>query len=114
MELTMTDGIEGGCRCGAIRYRLARAQLPSVYACHCQTCQTWSGSAFSMQTFLPQAEFELIKGELQLFEITYPSGAVSRQRGCRVCFTRIFNTNSARQGIVVLRAGPMDRSDELD
>jgi hypothetical protein len=114
MESAMAEGIEGGCRCGTIRYRIKREQLPRVYACHCHTCQTWSGSAFSMQTFLPEAEFEIIKGEPEVFEITNPSGAISRQRGCRTCFTRIFNSNSARPGIVVVRMGTVDRSDELD
>jgi hypothetical protein len=114
MESAMAEGIEGGCRCGTIRYRIKREQLPRVYACHCHTCQTWSGSAFSMQTFLPEAEFEIIKGEPEVFEITNPSGAISRQRGCRTCFTRIYNSNSARPGIVVVRMGTVDRSDELD
>jgi hypothetical protein len=67
-----------------------------------------------MQTFLPEADFEITKGEPEVFEITNPSGFISRQRGCRTCFTRIFNTNSSRPGIVVVRAGTLDRSDELD
>lgn len=33
---------------------------------------------------------------------------------CGVCHTRIFNSNSARPGLVVVRAGTLDRSDELD
>jgi hypothetical protein len=32
---------------------------------------------------------------------------------CGVCHTRIFNTNSARPGIAVVRAGTLDRSNEL-
>ena len=47
--------IEGGCRCGAVRYKLALDTLPLTYACHCLDCQTWSGSAFSQQTFVPEA-----------------------------------------------------------
>lgn len=47
--------IQGGCRCGAVRYVLALDTLPRTYACHCRDCQTWSGSAFSQQTFLPEA-----------------------------------------------------------
>ena len=33
---------------------------------------------------------------------------------CGVCHTRIYNSNSARPGLVVVRAGTLDRSDELD
>ena len=89
-------------------------KLPNVYACHCRDCQTWSGSAFSLQTIVPETALE-VTGEPAIFELTSPtSGRTSRQRGCPVCFTRVFNTNSARPGSVALRAGSLDRSDALN
>jgi hypothetical protein len=109
----MSEAIEGGCRCGAIRYRLKAERLPNVYACHCRDCQTWSGSAFSLQFILPENDLVVIC-EPALYERTSPeSGRTSFQRGCAVCFTRIYNTNSARPGMAVVRAGTLDRSDEL-
>jgi hypothetical protein len=109
----MAETFEGGCRCGGVRYRLTADKLPNVYACHCLDCQTWSGSAFSLQIILPENQFELT-GEPALYERTSPeSGRVSRQRACPVCFTRVYNTNSARPGSVTLRAGTLDRSNEL-
>lgn len=109
----MAEGFEGGCRCGAIRYRVTAERLPNVYACHCRDCQTWSGSAFSLQAILPEDRFA-ITGEPALYERTSPeSGRTSRQHACPVCFTRIYNTNSARPGFVTVRAGTLDRSDEL-
>jgi hypothetical protein len=113
MVATMTDAIEGGCRCGRIRYKALLARLPRVYACHCQDCQTWSGSAFSLQFILPEDQLQVI-GEPALFELTAPEGdRTSRQRGCPTCFTRIYNTNTRRPGLSVVRAGTLDRSDEL-
>jgi hypothetical protein len=111
----MISGIEGGCRCGRIRYRAALAGLPRVYACHCRDCQTWSGSAFSVQFILPEDQLE-VTGEPALFELTTTSAdgeRTSRQRACPVCFTRIYNTNTRRLGLAVVRAGTLDRSDEL-
>jgi len=109
----MTDGIEGGCRCGRVRYRIAQAGLPPVYACHCLDCQTWTGSAFSLQFILPEDQLE-VRGAPALFELTSPDGArTSRQRACPVCFTRVYNTNTRRPGMAVVRAGTLDRSDEL-
>ncbi|MDE2163673.1 MAG: GFA family protein [Alphaproteobacteria bacterium] len=109
----MAETIEGGCRCGRIRYRVTADHLPNVYACHCRDCQTWSGSAFSLQFILPENRLE-VTGEPRLYERASPeSGRISRQRACPVCFTRIYNTNSARPGFVVVRAGTLDRSDEL-
>ena len=109
----MADVIEGGCRCGRIRYRAMLERLPKVYACHCRDCQTWSGSAFSLQFILPEEQFELT-GEAQLFELPSRDGQrISCQRACPVCFTRVYNTNTRRPGFVVARAGTLDRSDEL-
>jgi hypothetical protein len=111
----MSQTIEGGCRCGAIRYRVKIDKLPNIYACHCRDCQTWSGSAFSTQFVVPEDALEIISGTPQLYErFTPESGRTSYQRGCPVCFTRIYNTNSARPGLAVGRAGTLDRSDELN
>ena len=104
--------IGGGCRCGAVRYTLALPDLPPTYACHCTDCQTWSGSAFSQQAVVPEAAIE-VSGPITIFELSSPSGHISRQRMCGVCHTRIFNTNSARPGMAVIRAGTLDRSNEL-
>ena len=110
----MSDKIEGGCRCGRVRYRATLDNLPNVYACHCLDCQTWSGSAFSLQFFHPEDLFE-VTGEPALYELTSPmSGRTSRQYACPVCFTRIFNKNSSRPGFVTIRAGTLDRSNDLN
>jgi hypothetical protein len=109
----MSEAIEGGCRCGAIRYRLKAEGLPTVYACHCRDCQTWSGSAFSLQFIVPENQLA-VTGAPALYERVSPeSGRTSFQRDCAVCLTRIYNTNSARPGLAVVRAGTLDRSNEL-
>ena len=105
--------IRGGCRCGAVRYTLALDAPPPTSACHCRDCQTWSGSAFSQQTFLPEAALS-VTGPVVAYEQTTPTGRISTQRMCGVCHTRIYNSNSARSGVVAVRAGTLDRSDELD
>ena len=104
--------IEGRCRCGAVRYTLALDDLPLTYACHCTDCQTWSGSAFSQQAVVAEDAIET-SGPITVFELTSPSGRISRQRMCEVCHTRVFNTNSARPGMAVIRAGTLDRSNAL-
>jgi hypothetical protein len=109
----MSDTIEGGCRCGAVRYRLKLDKLPNVYACHCLDCQTWSGSAFSLQFFVPEDALE-VAGTPYLYERVSDDGQrTSRQRGCATCITRVYNTNTRRPGFAVVRAGTLDRSDKL-
>ena len=104
--------VQGGCRCGAARCTLALDALPPTYACHCLDCQTWSGSAFSQQTFVPEAALA-VTGTVVVYEFTTPSGNTSTQRMCGVCHARIYNTNSARPNVAVVRAGTLDRSNEL-
>lgn len=56
----------------------------------------------------------MVTGEAVTFELISTVGdRVSRQRACAVCFTRVYNTNSLRPGLATVRAGTLDRSDDL-
>ncbi len=56
----------------------------------------------------------MVTGEPAVYELTsQTSGRTSRQYACPVCFTRIYNKNSSRPGFVTIRAGTLDRSNEL-
>ncbi|MDO6412997.1 GFA family protein [Sphingomonas sp. BIUV-7] len=103
--------VEGGCRCGAVRYTLALDALPSTYACHCHLCQRWTGSAFSLQALVPEASLT-VTGPIAIYEKT-TDDRTSTQRVCAVCHARIYNTNTRRPGVAVVRAGTLDRSEEL-
>lgn len=103
--------IAGGCRCGAVRYSIARDDLPAVYACHCHICQRASGSAFSVQALVPEDSLT-VNGPIIAHEIA-TEGRISTQRLCGVCHARVYNTNTRRPGIAVVRAGTLDRSEEL-
>ena len=43
--------LEGGCSCGAIRYKLTNTPL-IVHACHCRDCQRVTGSAFVINIWI--------------------------------------------------------------
>jgi hypothetical protein len=105
--------ITGGCRCGAVRYSLALDALPATYACHCLECKAWTGSAFSQQALLPEDAIT-VTGPIGLYEREGTGGRISRQRYCMVCHARIYNTNTVRPGIAVVRAGTLDEADRLD
>src|SRR3546814_9115689 len=53
---------EGGCLCGALRYRIAPAAELCVYCCHCRDCQRLSSSAFTVSMVLPTAAFTVVRG----------------------------------------------------
>lgn len=53
---------EGGCRCGAVRFRVTAAPFLSS-ACHCTGCQRMTASAFTLSLSVPREGFEVIRGE---------------------------------------------------
>lgn len=103
--------IEGQCRCGAVRYAIALEELPPIYACHCHICQRATGSAFSVQALVREDRLS-VTGPIVEREIA-TQDRVSIQRFCGECYARVYNTNSARPGIAVVRGGTLDRSEEL-
>jgi hypothetical protein len=104
--------IRGECRCGACRYEIAIDELPRVYACHCHVCQRWTGSAFSVQALAGEDQLAA-SGPVVVQEIT-TGDRTSVQRFCSTCHSRLYNTNARRPGAVVVRAGTLERSEELD
>lgn len=103
----------GACRCGATRYELAVDTLTAIYCCHCTDCQRWSGSAFSEQAVVPESAISAT-GPIVEFTIRNESGALSHQRACGTCHNRLWNTNSARPGLAIVRAGTLDHNRALE
>ena len=104
--------LEGGCRCGAVRFRVAREDLPPVYCCHCLFCQSGSGSAFSEQAVIP-ADSIAAEGEIEHYRFQRADGSQGHHRLCAVCHTRLWSTSSGIPALALLRAGTLDRSNEL-
>ena len=49
--------IEGGCLCGAVRYRCS-TEPDRVYFCHCSNCRKVSGTAFHTGVMVRRGAFE--------------------------------------------------------
>lgn len=54
---------EGGCLCGAVRYRLRGAPDWSSH-CHCRSCQRATGAAFATWAGAKESRFEVTRGRL--------------------------------------------------
>lgn len=57
--------IEGGCLCGAIRYRLSTPALQTC-VCHCVDCRMASGAPAMAWTFFHTGAMEWVKGEAKV------------------------------------------------
>ena len=101
--------IEGGCICGAVRYRVKAPPL-GVYNCHCKDCQRQSGAAYSASMIVRRTDFELLAGETLVFDKRADSGRMVRQHACAVCHTRLFNEPQGSPDFIVLKPGTLDDS----
>jgi len=99
--------IEGGCACGAVRYRLLGAPF-AVYTCHCTDCQTLSASVFSLNGVVRTDQLEIVSGDLKMWLRTAESGNRIPQHVCTYCGVRIFTEPPNGGGTRTLRLGTLD------
>lgn len=99
--------IEGGCNCGAIRYR-AEGDPIVVAQCHCSNCRKQSGSAFSVN-LLFKASAVRYEGDLTTYEDsdTFSGNAVLR-KFCGLCGSPIFSEPTDGKGLIIVKAGTLD------
>lgn len=102
---------EGGCQCGAVRYRLT-AGRHAVYACHCRECQRQSGSAFALSMPVRRADL-VLSGQLGSWSRAADSGARSKCSFCTRCGTRIHHSSSASPDWVTLKPGTLDDTSRI-
>lgn len=101
--------VEGGCQCGAVRYRLLGPPL-AVYVCHCKDCQRLSGAAASMSMPIASDQVELLAGTLTAYDKPADSGRIVRMLGCSRCGIKLWNEPLATPGLLVLKPGTLDDS----
>ena len=82
--------VEGGCQCGAVRYRLKASPL-TVYNCHCKDCQRFSGAAWSMSMFVRDEDFEVLSGQTVRYDRKANSGNVIAMNFCAHCHGWLWN-----------------------
>jgi hypothetical protein len=97
---------EGGCACGAVRYRLASDPL-FVHCCHCLNCQRQTGSAFVINVLIEADRVELRAGEPQPIAVPRDDGTTQTIWRCPVCQIAVFSQYTSRR-IRFVRAGTLD------
>lgn len=101
--------IEGGCRCGAVRYE-ADGEPAHHAICHCRDCQMASGAPMLAWLAMPSGGFRIIKGEPVRY--TAPSG--SMRAFCGKCGTPLIFVNEAvLPGIVDIQSVTLDQPDSF-
>jgi hypothetical protein len=100
--------LEGGCTCGAVRYRL-KAQPIFVHCCHCTWCQRETGSAFAVNAFIEASQVELLKDKPVKTTLPSASGKGQVFRRCVDCGVTVWsNYAGAGPNIHFVRVGTLD------
>jgi hypothetical protein len=88
---------EGGCLCGAVRFRTEGEPL-NVRLCHCRTCQKAMGSPFFARAVFDQRALT-VEGDTG----RYPSSEMVDRVFCKTCGTRLFawRKNPAVAGVAI-------------
>jgi hypothetical protein len=103
----LTPPFEGGCQCGALRYRCSRPPFVS-YTCHCLACQKLTASAFATCIQVPAEAHELLAGDPAFRERVAESGNRLTSAFCPACGSAIYARNSARPRLRTIYVGTLD------
>jgi len=98
---------EGGCACGAIRYRLESDPL-FVHCCHCLNCQRQTGSAFVINLLIEAERVKVVTGAPLPVEVPRDDGSTQRIFRCPTCQVAIFS-EYGRPELRYVRAGTLDQ-----
>jgi hypothetical protein len=86
----MEETREGGCACGAVRYR-AEGEPMMVHNCHCRLCQRQTGSTSVVNAFFEGERVTLLRGELSEHEVKGGSGRAHTICRCKACGTALWS-----------------------
>jgi hypothetical protein len=103
---------EGGCACGAVRYRLTSDPL-FTHCCHCVNCQRQTGSAFVINLLIETNRVELLAGDPQPVDVPRDDGSTQRIFRCPTCQVAVFS-EYGRPEVRFVRAGTLDRPSSVE
>lgn len=84
----MSEGFEGGCLCGRLRFRLKTDPI-AVNCCHCRDCRRRSGSAFAVNAMIEATRIEQVGGAWNAAD-QLGTAVGSRQWRCAECGVLLF------------------------
>jgi hypothetical protein len=104
----MRDRWEGGCLCGAVRFRAKGPPNWTVW-CHCQSCRKHCGAPAAAFVAFDEAVVEVTKGEITKF-----GSSPGMLRGfCSTCGSTLTCQGGQRPGELHFHLGAMDHPEEL-
>jgi hypothetical protein len=103
---------EGGCSCGAVRYRLTSAPM-FVHCCHCKDCQRQTGSAFVLNALIETDRIERLSGDPVAVRMPTDSGGIHDIYRCPACQIAVWSDYGGRPHVRFVRVGTLDEPSAL-
>jgi PhnB protein len=95
--------VEGGCSCGAIRYRIEGAPS-SISICHCRSCRRASGAPAVSWFIVSRSQFRLAIGVPTMRQSSRPV----RRSFCGTCGTQLTYEHESAPDTIELTTGSLD------
>ena len=103
------SNFSGSCLCGLVQYKSTSDPLV-IQNCHCDQCRKATGSVFLTNVFIKEENFNL-SGETNNFIHLSDAGSEMTKFFCPKCGSQIYGKNSARPGMVTIRAGSVNEKE---
>lgn len=104
--------IEGGCLCGAVRFKAEVAE-PSVMSCYCKDCQHATGSSCATFVAVPETAFELEGDPRSYTTQGEESGKDVTRYFCAHCGSQLYSAVEIVPGLFFVKLGTLTDCDEL-
>ncbi|MCP5145881.1 MAG: GFA family protein [Gammaproteobacteria bacterium] len=99
--------LDGGCLCGAIRYRLNGPFL-FVSQCCCKDCQKATGTGHTTIIGVPGPQLQILAGTPKTYTSRGDSGGDVVRHFCAECAGRLYTSGTLPGEIVMIQAGSLD------
>ena len=108
-----TPPLDGGCSCGALRYRMTTLPI-FVHCCHCRWCQRESGASFALNALIEADRVIVLSGEPRIVHTPSNSGKGQKIARCPACHIAVWsNYAGAGDAVRFVRVGTLDTPDRL-
>jgi hypothetical protein len=113
MTETEKFSAQGGCACGAVRYKMTSRPM-FVNCCHCHWCQRESGASFALNAIIEADRVLLLRGSPETVDTPSQSGGGQKYARCPSCRIALWsNYAGSGDAIRFVRVGTLDAPDLL-
>ena len=104
---------EGGCDCGAVRYRMTSEPM-IVHCCHCRWCQRETGASFALNAVIETTRVDVLSGEPEIVHTPSQSGKGQKIHRCPKCRIAVWsNYAGGGDAFSFIRVGTLDQPDRF-